>query len=346
MLRRAEFRPFSWINDLSKRGQLELDPPYQRRSVWSQRYKVDFVTTVLLGYPCPAIFLYEEIRPDGTFSYKVVDGKQRLTTLISFAADEIAIADDYPSERLKGRVFSDLTDEDKLAVWRYSFAVEIIQQENETIINDIFNRINNNVARLSPQELRHARMSGVFIQACESLSEGLARQLPDGFPRIAPQSRRQMKDVENVATLLLFCEQGERSLSQADLDQAFSIRDDEWIDEAATIAKFNSAIAYIADLCSGDDPNAIVSSRLRNQADIYSLFGAIVELFGTNMLPPIENGRSHITDWLGELARAEDQGAREGPEAGYLRAARSASNDPTPRRTRIDRVKAVLRGAS
>jgi uncharacterized protein with ParB-like and HNH nuclease domain len=40
---------------------------------------------VLSNYPCPAIFLYEEIRADGSFLYKVVDGKQRLTTLFDLA---------------------------------------------------------------------------------------------------------------------------------------------------------------------------------------------------------------------------------------------------------------------
>jgi hypothetical protein len=62
MLRRADFRPFSWLNDLYNRDQLDLDPPYQRRSVWSERYRSEFVTTVLLNYPCPAIFLFEQIR--------------------------------------------------------------------------------------------------------------------------------------------------------------------------------------------------------------------------------------------------------------------------------------------
>jgi hypothetical protein len=78
MQRRAEFRPFSWLNDLWRRDHLDLLPPYQRRGVWPERFRSDFITTVLLNYPCPAIFLYQEIRADGSFLYKVVDGKQRL----------------------------------------------------------------------------------------------------------------------------------------------------------------------------------------------------------------------------------------------------------------------------
>ncbi len=59
-----------------------MDPPYQRRSVWNQSFKDYFVDTVLLGLPAPAIFLFEEISPEGRSVYHVVDGKQRLTSLL------------------------------------------------------------------------------------------------------------------------------------------------------------------------------------------------------------------------------------------------------------------------
>lgn len=38
---------FSWFRDLHRRDLLNLDPPYQRRSVWNQSYKDFFVDTVL-----------------------------------------------------------------------------------------------------------------------------------------------------------------------------------------------------------------------------------------------------------------------------------------------------------
>lgn len=65
MLRKATFQSLSWLWDLYKRDLLDMDPPYQRRSIWNQSYKDFFVDTVLNDYPCPAIFLYEHISPDG-----------------------------------------------------------------------------------------------------------------------------------------------------------------------------------------------------------------------------------------------------------------------------------------
>ncbi len=345
MQRRAEFRPFSWLNDLWRREQLDLSPPYQRRSVWPDRFRSDFITTVLLNYPCPAIFLYEEIRTDGSFLYKVVDGKQRLTTLFDFVNDEITVSEEYPNMVLRGRTFSSLDDQIKLNVWRYAFSVEFIEQENEAVINDIFNRINANVAKLTPQELRHARFSGPFISRTEELVGEMEALLPQGFPNIAPQSRRQMKDVENVASMLLFVETGERSLSQADLDKAFSDREEEWPEQNTTVSTFETAVRFVAEILREPGAGVIQTSRLRKQADFYSLFAATVELQQQAELPTPAQAAVRLAPWVATLREVErgsvstDHGSNE---SRYLGAARAASNDAGARRTRINIVKAIL----
>ncbi len=311
--------------------------------MWSDKYRSEFVTTVLLSYPCPAIFLYEEINPDGSFFYKVVDGKQRLTTLFSFVNDAFPVDDKFPVDSLRGEYFSKFSDENRLKLWRYNFAVEFIEQENESLINDIFNRINKNVARLSPQELRHAKFDGAFARAADSLAEMTARRLPENFPRIVAQSRRQMKDVENVALLMLFCEQGERSVSQLDLDAAYSRREEIWDSQADTVGSYTRAVEYLRDILNHQDASDLISSRLRNQADFYSLFAAIVELEREGNLPNPDNARLKLLNWIAILKVAEETQSGDDVDLIYLTAARSASNDPTPRRTRIDRIKVVLR---
>jgi hypothetical protein len=348
MQRRAEFRPFSWLNDLWRRDQLDLSPPYQRRSVWPDRFRSDFITTVLLNYPCPGIFLYEVIRADGSFLYKVVDGKQRLTTLFDFVTDEITVSEDYPNMALRGRTFSSLDDQIKLNVWRYAFSVEFIEQENEAIINDIFNRINKNIAKLTPQELRHARFSGLFISKVEELAEEMGELLPAGFPNIAHQSKRQMKDAENVATMLLFVETGERSLSQTDLDKAFSDRDEDWPEQNTTVLTFLAAVRFVAQILEEPGAGVIRESRLRNQADFYSLFAAVVELQRQDRCPTADRAAATLASWVNTLRDVERGSAspdQASSESRYLGAARAASNDAGPRRIRIDIVKAILLGS-
>ena len=53
-----------------------------------------------------------------------------------------------------------------------------------------------------------------LFKSAEELTEILSNELPQNFPRFHPKSRRQMKDVEFTAQLLLLLEQGPKSYSQ------------------------------------------------------------------------------------------------------------------------------------
>src|SRR6266496_4239478 len=106
--RRQTAQTIAWFWDLYKRGLLDLDPPYQRRSVWNQSYKEYFIETILLRYPAPAVFLYEDMEATGVATYSVVDGKQRLTTVFEFAKDEFPLGEKPAIERYDGKYFSQL----------------------------------------------------------------------------------------------------------------------------------------------------------------------------------------------------------------------------------------------
>ena len=323
------------------RDRLDLDPPYQRRSVWNQTYKDYFIDTVLLGYPAPAIFLYEEIEPDGLTMYHVVDGKQRLTALFEFVENIFPVAMDAQVAELRDDYFQDLDDDMKRSFWAYQFSVEYIERNDQATINNIFDRINRNTAKLSAQELRHAKFSGEFIRAAEEHSDWMISELGDAFPNIATRSRRQMKDVEFVSTLLLLLEQGARGASTNDLDEAFSDRDEDWEHKDQVVDRFRMVIAYLKRLIDTEDGHAIRGSRLRNQADFYSLFGAIDSLNQENINISEDDARHRLISFVervdNEHQRLEDEGLRS-----YFEAARSASNDTGPRRRRIDIVKRAL----
>ncbi len=83
MQRRPTTQDISWFLDLYKNGQLDLDPPYQRRSVWSPKDRRFFLDTIFRGYATPAIYLHKEMDEKGSVKHAVVDGKQRLETIIN-----------------------------------------------------------------------------------------------------------------------------------------------------------------------------------------------------------------------------------------------------------------------
>src|SRR4051794_40402765 len=135
--RRQTTQSIAWFWDLYKRELLELDPPYQRRSVWSQSYKDYFVDTILLDYPAPAVFLFEDIDEDGVTEYSVVDGKQRLSTIFEFLNSEFPVSDTASVERLRGLPFADLPPDVKRRFYGYQFAIEFLPSTDEGTLSNI-----------------------------------------------------------------------------------------------------------------------------------------------------------------------------------------------------------------
>lgn len=339
--RDQNFQKISWFWDHFTRHLLNLDPPYQRRSVWNQEYKDYFVDTILLGYPAPAIFLYEETDPSGRVKYNVVDGKQRLTSIFEFLRNQYPVADNAELTSLRGKYFQDLDDDTKVAIWTYKFSVESLPTADEKIINTIFDRINRNVAKLSRQELRHARYSGEFIAALEELTDWWASVLPENFPRLAEKSRRQMKDVEFTAELVLYLELGPVNLSQDDLDVAFSERDAEWEPRREIETRFRRTIHTIQELIDTPSGATLPRSRLRNQADFFSLFATVDTLLAQGERLDLDVVADRLVEFIGLVEDARRRSENDDAQT-YYDAARSASNDPSQRQKRIRMLKNAL----
>jgi hypothetical protein len=321
---------------------LKMDPPYQRRSVWNDTYREQFIDTILLDYPVPAIFLFARIDEEGNARYELVDGKQRLMTVFDFIVGELTVSEVSPVAAFRGKTFASLPPESKIAFFEYDFPVEYLPTNNEAVINDIFERLNRNTAKLTAQELRHAKFSGLFITQAESLTDWMATKFTRPFPRINEQSKRQMKDVEIVATLLLFLEEGPRGYSALDLDSAFSKRESEWEEEQEIVDEFRSVVQILADLVNNPAGQFLSQSRFRNQADFYSLLAGIAELRRQGQLPEQEEMLPRLEDFNNFLEN--DKFFTSTRATDYYNAARSASNDPGPRKTRIGVIKDVLLG--
>lgn len=344
MQRRPNFQNIAWFNDLRQRGALDLDPSYQRRSVWNQGFKDYFIETVLLGLPSPAVFLYQDISPDGNTVQHVVDGKQRLTSLFEFIDGKFPVSEESKLEKFRGKYFRSLPDDVKKEFWSYIVLVEYVPSDDEEAIKGIFDRINRNTAKLTPQELRHARYSGEFISTAEALAEWMDLTLGKNLPRIVQTSRKQMKDVEFVSYLLLLIEEGVKGYSQEDLDAAYAARDESWEHKVSVDDEFRTAIRTIKEVIETcRTTHDLENSRLRNQADFYSLFGAIVQLGRENSVPNASIVCKRLSDFLEQVGRepvpSEPKQLRE-----YLDAARSASNDKGPREVRIGIVRSVIAG--
>lgn len=173
MQRRPTTQDITWLLDLHQNKQLDLNPPYQRRSVWTRKDKQFFLDTIFRNYPSPAIFLHKTIDEAGKATYHVVDGKQRTQTILEFANDKLKVSSDYGDVRLNGKKWSSLQGEQALkqTFWNYQITVEMIDIVEGTIVNEVFDRLNRNSRKLTQQELRHAKFDGWLITTVENEAE-------------------------------------------------------------------------------------------------------------------------------------------------------------------------------
>src|SRR5947209_7589571 len=65
-----------------RRGNIQLNPRFQRRDAWKLDRKSRFIESLIVGLPIPQIVLAESKQERGKFI--VLDGKQRLLAILQF----------------------------------------------------------------------------------------------------------------------------------------------------------------------------------------------------------------------------------------------------------------------
>lgn len=73
---------------MNRKGLIKVDNEIQRGLVWNKNIKSKFIESIILGYPVPPIYARRIVGGVGEKNrYDLLDGKQRLTTLVSFLED-------------------------------------------------------------------------------------------------------------------------------------------------------------------------------------------------------------------------------------------------------------------
>lgn len=180
-----------------KDGSLILQPEFQRKYVWTQEHKEEFIDTMLKGLPFPEVYLAQQgIDIEKVISREViVDGQQRLTTIIQYI-DEPDGSNEFGKTVPK---FKDLKDEDRNDFLNYNVVFRDLGDINGDLIKEIFRRINLTKFGLEQIEIQNAIYDGVFISTAKTILESLDE---DEFGIFSESELSRMSDLHYMMLLM------------------------------------------------------------------------------------------------------------------------------------------------
>lgn len=269
------------INDFLEwydKGQLVLSPKFQRRSVWTENAKSYLMDTIIRGKPIPKVFIRQSINVSSRKSIReVVDGQQRLRTILSYVNDGFVISKRH-NEKYGGYYFSQLDSVDseiQSAVLNYEISTDLLVNMPDREILDIFSRLNSYSVTLNEQEKINANHFGPF----KILADRVSHKYNDFWLNngiINSQNILRMKDVTLVADLIIAICEGIQSKKQ--IKSFYSKYENDFpFDEKLIESQFDSVIDTINEVFN----NNLKSTEFRRIHVFYSLFTSIYHiLFG------------------------------------------------------------------
>ncbi|MEH6564497.1 MAG: DUF262 domain-containing protein [Halopseudomonas sp.] len=302
-------------------------PDFQRRLVWTNKDKIEFIKTVLEGYPFPEIYIAagKVDTKTGEGSEVLVDGQQRITTLYQYfkASPDIRLGSSLPA-------YSDLDEDKQIAFLEYKVVIRDMGNMPIEHIKEVFKRINSTSYGLNAMELHNSRFGGEFKQFAEEISKAEVFERNRVF---TSTDIKRMNDVKFCLGLIITI-----MTTYFNRDKELELYLEKFNEEFPEKDRVDTEISAVFEFI--DRLNFDSNSRAFKKADFYTLFVEIhraIVKSGLSINVSVLRGR--LDNFYVRVDRAaagelaDDKQAQE-----YYNSALQASND---RSSRITRSKAI-----
>ena len=146
-----------------QRELINLNPPYQRLSVWDKEKQQRFIDSVINGMDTPKLYFHDIAGRAGErnrYLYSIIDGKQRLLAMWEFLSNNLPLPSDFvffddESCRAGALTYDDLLDHYPLLRARfdgYSVPVILFRSDDEELIEQLFWRLNVQMPLTAPEK--------------------------------------------------------------------------------------------------------------------------------------------------------------------------------------------------
>jgi hypothetical protein len=323
-----------------EKGQLVLQPKFQRRLSWSEVARSYLIDTIVRNLPMPKVFLRRIVHPKRKqMVFEVVDGQQRLDAIIDFHRGDLILRQDHNPE-LGGVAFDGLPDPIQRAFLEYEISTEVMEDATDPEVWKMFERLNQYTLTLNKQEKLNAEYFGYFKQTAYGLaSEQLALDAWRNMSVFSNQQIARMKEVELTSDVLVAIMEGISDITYIPI--AYRKYDEQFSKRNEVADSFRKSLSFIANELS----ETVRQTRFKNRTRFYSLMVAVADAIvgipngkGVRRLCPKEQIKRRMVDMDAAL-RSEE------PPSGILSLveafSRATSHIPQ-RRVRHDYFYAML----
>lgn len=180
-------------------------PDYQREFVWTENQQSRFIESMLLNLPIPYLFVADTNQNDDG-RLEIVDGSQRIRTLVSFLTGELKLSGLEKLPSANGLRFTDFGKSRQLRFNRKTLRmIELTEHADEEARREIFDRLNSGGTRLNDMERRFGSDDQPFYKFLSQMRDKYAPKNGDGLlKKLCPISLSREKRAEYPELILRF----------------------------------------------------------------------------------------------------------------------------------------------
>lgn len=250
---RIEIWDIRTLIKVHKEENLNLNPPYQRRFIWSLEDQQILIESISNNYPIPNLFLLEKEK--GKFD--MVDGQQRSRTIISFFNEGF---EDFDGNKYQKELYPDFES--------YKISVIIIEKisNNDISIEEFYGLVNSAGIHLNRPEIKKAEYYDTkflkLINTCNAYPK---------FKELAlftDAVLKRMNDMDFASELVVLLKEGITDKKEK-VDKVFEsdITQEQSVDLENKFKKIADSLYELNKIFP------IKKTRYKQRNDFYTLFG-------------------------------------------------------------------------
>jgi hypothetical protein len=280
--------------DWQREKRLELNPAFQRGSVWTGAARSYLIDSVLRRLSIPKVYLRTKIDVVTKKSIReVVDGQQRLRAILDFADDRFTLS--KRAGEFAGLKYSTLGVDLQEAFLGYPIAVDQLLNASDTDVLEVFSRLNSYSVTLNAAEKRHAKFQGEFKWEVRNMSREWAK-FWEPYDIFSTRDRVRMIDDSLVAQMVGFLLDGVGDGAEADIDKLYKKYDDKLTSDNKAFSDLNATLQRISENWAPD----LKGTSVLRQPHLLMLFAATA---GKTVGIPL--GKIEVPSTVGPLADDE-----------------------------------------